>query len=250
MLLRLLLKSLVLPPTAQLLLIAVGLALSKRFPRLARACIVLALISLYLLSTSYVSHMLYAGLEDLPHLPAESLETIDAQAIVVLTGWQNEHTPEFGRPVSGLNGLSRARYAAFLHKKTQLPLLISGGDVFGNSQLSLAATMAYDLSSGFEVEATWLEDKSRTTSENARFSSEILKTAGVRKILLVSSAYHLKRAQLLFAREGMVVVPAPTFFVSKLPTDVRSFLPNAFALNDSAMALHEWLGYFYYRVMP
>lgn len=248
MLLRLFLKSLLLPPTTQLLLIVVGYMLLKRFPRLAKACLFLAFGSLYLLSTGYVSNMLYAGLEDLPNLAPESLETIDAQAIVVLTGWQNQHTPEFGRPVSGLVGLSRARYAAFLHKKTQLPLLLSGGDVYGDSQLSLAATMAFDLSSGFKVEARWLEDKSRTTEENARYSSEILKAEGLRKIVLVSSAYHLKRAQLLFEREGMEVVPAPTFFVSLAPVDNRSFLPNGFALSGSAIALHEWLGYFYYRL--
>ena len=248
MLFRLFLKSIALPPTTQILLIGLGFALFKRFPRFAKGCIFLGLLSLYLFAIPLVSQWLYAGLEDIPHLDPNKLESVDAEAIVVLTGWQNETTPEFGRPVSGFGALSRVRYAAFLHQRTQLPVLVSGGNVYGDSSVSLASTMAFDLQSGFGIQAKWLEENSRTTLENAIYSSKILKAAGITRVLLVSNAYHMKRAVLLFESEGMDVVPAPTFFVSQTPISVRSLLPNTFSLNDSAVAMHEWLGYWFYRL--
>ena len=53
----------------------------------------------------------------------------EADAIVILSSWQNETAPEFREPVSGEEQLLRVRYGAFLHNKTELPALLSGGAV-------------------------------------------------------------------------------------------------------------------------
>jgi len=250
MLLRAVLKALVLPPFNQLIGITIGLLIYKRYPKLGKILIIYSLVSMYLLSTSYISGKLYGGLEKISHLPTQELQTLSerADAIVILTAWQNEHTPEFGHPVSGLNGLSRARYGAHIHNISSLPILVSGGNVFGDSAINLAETMAFDLETAFKVKAKWVENRSRTTAENAYYSKEMLANEGINRIILVSNAYHLKRAQQLFENQGFEVIPAPTYFVSKQETSFRSFIPNAYSLNDSAIAIHEWLGYYYYKI--
>jgi uncharacterized SAM-binding protein YcdF (DUF218 family) len=82
------------------------------------------------------------------------------------------------------------------------------------------------------------------TAGNAALSAAILKAAGIRRIFVVTHAFHMPRARLLFERAGLEVIPAPTAFFSHpngdwLPGD---FLPQPKALQISYYALHEWLG--------
>ena len=62
----------------------------------------------------------------------------------------------FGEPVSTPYQLSRLRYGTFLHRKTGIPILISGGSVSGNERRSLAETMAYELQENFGIRAEWI----------------------------------------------------------------------------------------------
>ena len=68
------------------------------------------------------------------------------------------------------------------------------------------------------------------------------------KILLVTSAFHMRRAEGVFAAQGLEVIPAPTDFqrlvgVSTLPGGT----PTVSNLWRSTYALHELLGYWVYR---
>ncbi len=248
MIIRLLLKSMLLPPLCQIILAGAGLWLLRRHPATGKALIATSLTSLFALATPLASNALHARLENTPALSPETLPSIDAQAIVVLTGAQNNDTPEFGHPISSGEALMRLRYAAFLQRRTQLPLLVTGGFTAGETTTSLAHTAAFDLQDGFQVTPEWLESSSRTTDENAKFSYDMLAAINIDKILLVSSAYHMPRAQLLFEAAGFEVVPAPTYFVSQQPFRFHQLIPSARALSDSTQALHEWLGLLYYRV--
>jgi len=49
-------------------------------------------------------------------------------------------------------------------------------------------------------EHTWVERSARNTDENARFSARILETRGVRMILLVTEAYHMRRGEACFRK--------------------------------------------------
>lgn len=102
------------------------------------------------------------------------LGNVQAGAIVILSGGQNETAREYGDPVSEKEQFARIRYGVFLHRKTGLPLLVSGGSVYGLEKRGLADTMRYDFESGFGGKVNWLETKSRTSAENAVCSYEIL----------------------------------------------------------------------------
>ncbi|MCP4343835.1 MAG: YdcF family protein [Desulfobulbaceae bacterium] len=246
---RYLLKALLLPPFTQIILLLSAWLLRKKIPRLAQVLCLLAIMSLWVLGTPLASTMLALTLEQDPALKPNQLANVQADAIVVLSSWQNETAPEFGEPVSGEEQLIRVRYGAFLHNKTELPVLLSGGAVRGDELRSLAETMAFDLTEGFGIKPEWLEKKSRTTAENANNSYSILGAENKTAIVLVTHSMHMMRAKWSFEHAGFKVLPAPTGFVGMKPLTVRSFLPNAHSLQRSSKALHEWLGYWTYLLL-
>ena len=72
------------------------------------------------------------------------------------------------------------------------------------------------------------------------------------KIILVTSAYHMKRAKKIFEREGISVLPYPVDFKSNksLKTSLRNplkWIPTASHLNSSSIAIREIFGRIIYR---
>lgn len=182
--------------------------------------------SILLFSSKAGGSLLTAGLERTVTplaVPAGTAATA-AQAIVVLTGghWRNME-------------------AVRLHRATGLPVLASGGD-------GEAAAIKRQLEHEFSVPVRWTEGDSLTTEENALFSAKILAGARVQKILLVTHALHMPRAQRLFSDTGLQVIPAPTDFSS--PTTLRwaDFWPSAEGRKTSQSALHEIVGLAWYRL--
>ena len=248
MILRYLAKTMLLPPMVQLLLIVLAWLLRKRLPRTSRVLFWVGLVSLWLLATPLVSTQLAKSLEWYPPLAPEILRDFQADAVVILAASQRNSALEFGEPVSGYVQLARIRYGALVAGKTGLPVLVSGGTVFGDDARSGAETMAHDLKSGFGVKVSWLENRSRTTAENASYSYAILAPEGKTRILLVTSAIHMARSVFSYEKAGFSVTAAPTMFVDRRPLTVLSFLPQAGSLELSSQAIHEWLGYLVYRL--
>jgi len=93
-----------------------------------------------------------------------------------------------------------------------------------------------------------LEGASRDTHDNALYSAVVLDGKGVRKILLVTSAFHMRRARALFETQGFEVVPAPTDYqrLVALPVLPR-WLPSVDDLARTSIALKEHVGYWVYR---
>ena len=90
------------------------------------------------------------------------------------------------------------------------------------------------------------EDRSRTTVENARETWKMLDPRGARNVLLVTSAWHMRRAAREFERVGFKVIPAPGDYRSFDRTPgARAWLPDAKALALSHLAVKEWLGWWY-----
>lgn len=249
MTLRYLLKFMVLPPLANLLLLVAAALVWHRFPRLARGMAVASVVSLWLLATPWVSSQLMAGLENHhPRLTPAELMRAEADAIVVLSGGIDAQGTEFGFPVADLHTLARLRYAAFAHRQTGLPILVSGGSVFDDRDLTLAEAMANDLVRNFNVQARWLEGRSRTTAENARYSAEMLAASEVDRVLLVTQGFHMPRAVYSFEQAGLAVVAAPTGRTGDSNTTLLDWVPTALALHNSTLALHEYLGLIVYRL--
>jgi uncharacterized SAM-binding protein YcdF (DUF218 family) len=170
-------------------------------------------------------------------------------AIVILSAGLRVYAPEFGTETLDELSLERVRYGALLARTTRLPILVSGG-LGGEGRLPLATVMAVALLSDYGIQARWLESRSANTAENAIYSSEILRSAGVKRVILVTHAWHMKRASAAFIANGMSVLPGPTAFYGPAGDEdtLLRFFPRVQTLRMSALALHEIIGRQWYRL--
>lgn len=243
--LKTVLSSLLLPPGNGLLLL--GVAALKRRLRWAFGLAVCGGLLLLLQSLPLVGTALMGSLE--ARAGAWAPDTTRAQAVVVLGSGLIRPVAEFGGETATDRTLIRIRHGARLARETKLPVLVSGGRPL-HAEQSEAAVMADILGREFGVAVRWREEESVDTPGNARLSARILAQDGIRRIVLVTQAFHMPRARLLFEAQGLEVIPAPTHFVAQNGGgfEVNSLLPSASALHHSYYALHEWLGMLWVRL--
>ena len=235
---------LVLPPGINIILGLAGLWWCRRRPRLGMTLLLAAVFSLYLLSTTLVSGWLIEGLEIYPAADPARL-TSEADVIVVLGGGAYRDAPEYGGDTVSTATLARLRYAAYLYRRTGLPLMVTGGT--GQSGLVEAELMAAVLQQELSVPVRWIERRSRNTHENAQMSAQVLSHAGLQRVAVVTHAWHMPRAVAAFRRQALTVVPAPIEFRTHLSLRwYRLLLPQSFALEASTSALYEYAGQLWY----
>jgi uncharacterized SAM-binding protein YcdF (DUF218 family) len=125
---------------------------------------------------------------------------------------------------------------------------VTGGANGPDKEKTAASAMLHTLVTDFQVPVRWVEDRSRTTAENAFFAAEILFPQGVRHIYLVSQAWHLPRARDVFTETGFEVIPVGAGNREQRRLEPRHFVPAAGAFRDSTIAVHEWIGRVWYRL--
>jgi uncharacterized SAM-binding protein YcdF (DUF218 family) len=239
------LEALALPPSVFVVLIVAGLLLRGTWGRFGRRLSWVSLAALILFGMPFVSGNLLRALET--GLATTPPPGNPPQAIVVLSAEMiRTHQETLGfRP--GLLTLDRLRTGAALHRRTGLPILVSGGT--GQvGPTSLAAVMAQSLKDDFQTQARWVEDKSTDTWENARFSADILRAEGITSIYLVTHSWHMRRALVAFQHTGLTVTAAPTSLDDPLGPDLDDFLPRASGWQAGYYAAHEWIGYAWYQL--
>lgn len=227
-------RSLLLPPASCLLLAMIGAYLLYRRRRGGGTLLGIGLVSLWLFSTPLVADALLRWAE---HYPAFDVsQPTQAQAIVIIGGggmrWS---APEFGGPAPENGLLERLMYGAFLARRTGLPILISGAP-------QESVVMRASLERDFGIEPRWVEDASRDTFQNARFSARILKAQGVTRIILVTNSTHIWRAAHEFQDAGFDVVPAPHGLWGPRLNEALRYVPDPGALMRSNLVIYELLG--------
>ena len=133
-----------------------------------------------------------------------------AELIVVLGGGlTNSSTMQ--QPNVNISLLKRIRFAAYLQRKTDLPMLVTGAG--SHATTKEATVMKQVLEDEFHAHVDFVEEKSNSTKENAQFTFEILKENNIKSIFLVSSSWHLKRASYMFEKytDGIEIVPIADF---------------------------------------
>ncbi|HHE3586376.1 TPA: YdcF family protein [Pasteurella multocida] len=232
----------ILPPFNVLILWLLSLLFSVlHYKKLSRLCALLGLTILYIFSLPYTSHKIEDSLVIEDKLSLADYQ--QAQAIVLLGGGLRDSKELYDKLTVSAIPLERVRYAAYLQKQTQLPLLITGSSPKGISE---AQIMANELNVFFSVPTTWVEGKARTTKENALFSREILEKEGIKRVIVVTNQWHMQRAKLLFEQQGFEVLPASVghgISPQNYGLNVMYFIPQAGALNKNMLLLKEWLGY-------
>lgn len=170
------------------------------------------------------------------------------QAIVVFGESMQPPLFEEPYPVPGDNTYRRLEYAVWIYRRYgPLPILVSGG-VTTASAPSVAATMREVLrKEAIPDSSIWLEDRSRSTHENAVFSAQVLRQHAVSRVALVVDATSMPRAAACLRKSGLEVMPAPCVFHDL--GDLRDeLLPNWRSVRRNEETLHELLGLVWYRM--
>ncbi len=226
-----------------LLLALAGAVLAWRGWRRGALLAAGALLVVLALSTPFVSSLLLTGLEPTPEA-LRAPEGVAPGAIVVLGGDQRR-----GRDQDDIGPLTleRLRAGAALHRKTGLPLLVTGG-VLEPGAPAVASLMAQSLAEDFRVPVRWVEAAALDTRDNAVFSAKMLQAEGISAVYVVSHGWHLARALPAFQRAGLQAVPAPVPAARVHYQRLADYLPQISDLHLSWWAIHERVGLLFYAL--
>ncbi|KAA9002412.1 YdcF family protein [Paenibacillus spiritus] len=237
------LYSWVLPPGGLILLLlaAAVLLYRRRSRRLGTAVLTLTLL-LYATCIPLVGERLIGGLEGRYPQPAPQ-----GDMIVVLGGGATAATPDIDGRGNELGSASgRLLTAVRLHRLTGLPILFSGGQVYPDSGNEANIARRQLLGLGVEESAIRIENRSRSTRENAENTAALLREGGFKAPILVTSAFHLPRAVAEFRQAGMTVQPYPTDYTTNTGGPLRLYAgkltPSGSAMAMTSLALKEYLG--------
>jgi uncharacterized SAM-binding protein YcdF (DUF218 family) len=223
-----------------ILLVLGGIALSLTGKRYASVFVfACALTILWLFSTPLVSRVLLSTLED-----TNSQQGTSSADVAILLGGIISGENDAGEP--DLNdSVDRAIKAVRLYRDGSVKhILITGG----TPEPQLLASLLEEW--GVPEEAIIVEDSSRNTFENAVKSKLLWDAHQFRSGLLVTSASHMPRALAVFHRAGFAVEPAATDFRVRpyLMDGILALLPDARALENSTVAIKEWIGLGVYQL--
>lgn len=235
-------------------LLSAWLPVTPRRTTWVRRCACSTVLLLLLTSTPILATT-YIGILEAGHPPFKPVSGSNFDAIVVLAG--GIYHKGSLRPSDEAKDASRQRTACgaeLWHQGLAPTLLLTGGDatVFRTGPSEASEMKRWALRLGVPESVLVLEEKSRTTYENALQTKAILGSA---RILLVTAAHHMPRAAGLFEKQGLVVTPvACGFEVQHRPHEAWAratyydFIPTVNALLLTTQAVDEVIGILVYWI--
>lgn len=225
-------------------MLLLALVVRRRWPVLG------AIVALYAFSTQWVADRLFAYVEGPgPKVAVQALPKADA--VVVLGGVLNNpkavpNDYEWGGTAD------RFFDGVAAHQAGKAPLLVFTAskrpwDRHKSSEGAILVQKAHQL--GVPMPSVRLTAPVENTADEAREVATVL--GGKKRIILVTSAFHMPRAASLFQRQGFDVVRfAVDYRVEEWQTTPMTFMPDADALDRSSDAIRELLGRAYYAIKP
>lgn len=234
------------PSSFLLILLAAGLvAIWRRRQRVGHWLVGIA-TALYLIAgLSPLGHWLMLPLEERFSRPRPA-EIARLDGIIVLGG-SIDTIVSRGRGVSALNEAAErlTEAAALARQYPGLKLVFSGGSANILYRNVTEAGAAGDLFArlGVTGASIVLEDRSRNTVENARFTKALVKPRPGERWLLVTSAFHMPRAVGCFRAAGFQVIPWPVDYRTRGMADLWRLFPRpSEGLRRVDLAVKEWAG--------
>lgn len=208
--------------------------------RLGTLLVSVSLGLFWILSCGIVTRFIGVPLEgdEVPLL--DTLELGGCDAVVLLGGGMGAHEV-CGRAemFSAADRVWEAVRQWKAHQNGDLKLTLSGGGVERST-----VPLLKDL--GVDEKALVFFPEARNTEEEA----QMIAASGIRRVRLVTSAWHMPRARMLFERAGIDVLPVPTdyemHYCAELPLQIKDFFPSADALWRNSVAVKEWVARFCY----
>ena len=205
--------------------------------------------ALLFVSVAPVGALLMEPLED--RFPPSPQDIPAPYGIVVLGGAIDDEISAARGQTTFAEGGSRLTEAAILARRyPQARLVYTGGSSSLWESHSTEALEGRNLLVALGVDAARIaiEDKSRNTDENARFTAALVHPQPDQVWLVVTSAYHMPRAMALFAKAGFSARAYPVDYRTLGDArDWRLNLDPVGGLSLFDLAVHEWIGLFAYR---
>ena len=185
---------------------------------------------------------------DYPYQPIAAVEGADA--VVVLSGMlggfesQGETVPEWGESVDRLFA------GVALYKDGKAPLVIFTRGYVPWLDLppegEILARKAIE--AGVPGSKILLTDLVQNTEDEAREVKNVMTFGGLKRVILVTSSFHMPRARMLFTRAGVETIPYAVDFRGQGSLDWMSWIPSADGLSNTSDSVRELIGLAYYWV--
>jgi uncharacterized SAM-binding protein YcdF (DUF218 family) len=238
------------PGNLLLLCLLAGMLLLLRGRRRGELLVVLSAIGLLLLAVAPIGPAMMLVLEQRFPRPSTLPSRIDG--ILVLGGAVDPRLSlAYGEAVFNgsiarvLGGVALARH----HPEAKLALVGGEGEFIPIGFAESRATKGFVLEEGIPAARLIVEERSRSTHENAVFAKEVIRPAAGQNWVLVTSAFHMPRAVGAFRAVDWPVIPYPVDFKVDPRTGLRANFSLVDGLGSSTIAGKEWAGLLGYRLL-
>ena len=234
-----------------LALLAITFLLWRRRHRGFAACTTALALFVWVIGGTNLSDMLLRALEE-PYAGVKIEELPAADAIIVLGGALEPSSFEAGQLHLSAAGDRVMMALELLRLQKATALCIGGGAVRVNGEMrseadcARAAIVERKLTTAEVFSLGVCED----THDEAQRVLALARKQGWRRLLLVTSAWHMRRAAATFQTAGLDVIPAPCNFLSSLSTGHSPFpikLPGHAGFVRTSVWIHEQIGWLEYR---
>jgi uncharacterized SAM-binding protein YcdF (DUF218 family) len=227
-----------------IILILIGLIRNKK------KLIYITIVVLYIISTPIFSNNFFKLVEGNEY--RKPISTIySADAIVVLSGMLEINEVgdstyiEWGDPDRFFGGID-----LFKAGKANTLIFTGGKMPWDNVQKTEGEVLKkYAIKNGIPQENILITKDVENTADEAKAVKDLISTQ--KKIILVTSAFHMYRAKKLFEKEGFVVVDYKVDY--KVAGDseltIMDFLPSAGSLVSTEIGVRELIGRLYYSII-
>ncbi len=230
-----------------LVLLVVSLVFTGRSPRLSRAGMAGALLFIAVPSTPVTAEWLWSHLE--ANASNSFRPEVSYDVVVLLGGVVQPSGSVTGSPAYGDSVERLTTVFDLLRTGKAQQAILSGG--YLSAQLPAEAQLLKEqlVSWGIDEKRLVLEERSRNTHDNATGSAALIRSHHFSSVLLVTSAFHMQRAQGCFKAEGLSFDTLPVDYRLRNPSHDASWLPRAEYLGQTTAALRELAGRAVYQLL-
>ncbi len=209
----------------------------------------LVIFTYYFSATPFLPYFMLKHLEE-PFSTPSKAKLSEARAFLLFTGGSYDApqmSPEERLPRDALLRLLKA--VELKKKYPQKPLFIIGGNFKANNHKEASYYKEVAEKLGVKGKIVIVENVYDTVSSVKALKKSFSPDTS---LVLISSAYHLKRSLYLFKKEGFSnIIPYPAHYNYKVCTPhfrIWDFFPKPLYLEMTNKAVHEYLGLLYYKL--
>ncbi len=228
------------------LLVLLGLVFLFKRRRLCGLVLLTLCAAWWFLEVTALPGRLLAGLER-PYLGTGHPPAADA--IIVLGGGAAASSNDFAGLDFGV-AADRVLTGMELGRRRLGKVLVLGGSATREPEIAPEPRLMRRWIESWDVSRLPVMDLGpcRNTSDEAKRAAELARENGWKQVLLVTSAWHLKRAEGAFRRAGLDVIPVGCDFMGTASLGRRSgWIPQTRSLVMLQTWLHEVVGGWYYK---